>query len=242
MNVIAQPAPLPLTSADLWPARARRSVPGAVSRDVPAGAEVIQDELWRPVFVVESGIFLLATAGGGCGALLSALGAGEVFGHESLSAFLPGREAGGVAPCPVQPPAPRSQPQARALVPSRVLSIPAEGLRRACLRDPVLSAGLAWRLADRSEQLSRRLTVALTQPVAGRVAEALRELARVGARPSALGFSIELPVTQELLASLAGATRESVNRALRTLYAQGRVRRIGRTFVLPPGRDQWPRR
>jgi CRP-like cAMP-binding protein len=237
MNVIAQPAPLSLMSAELWLARARRSVPGAVSRDIPAGAVVIQDERWRPVFVVESGIFLLATAGGGPSTILTALGAGEVFGHESLSTFLPEPEAGGLTPCPVQPPAPRSQPQARALVPSRVLSIPAEGLRRASLRDPALSAGLAWRLADRSEQLSRRLTVALTQPVAARVAEALIELARVGGRPSALGVSIELPVTQELLASLAGATRESVNRALRTLCAQGCVRRIGRTFVLPAGKD-----
>lgn len=241
MTAAAQPAPLPLTSPDAWPERARRSVPGAVSRDVLAGALLIPEEQRPTVTMIESGILLLAAPIDGPVVFLSALGPGEVLGQECLSAFPPRPEAVGVAPACGPAPRPLLQPQARALVSSRVLSLPAEELREACLGDPVLCAGLAWRLADLSSRLGRRLAVALSLPVVARVADALWELARAGGRRTPSGVVIELPVTQDLLGSMAGTTRESVSRALHTLSARGCVRRMGRAFVLPTETDVWPR-
>jgi CRP-like cAMP-binding protein len=49
------------------------------------------------------------------------------------------------------------------------------------------------------------------------------------------GRRLDLPLTQERLAGLTGATRESVNRALAELTAAGRVERTrGRYVVRPP--------
>jgi CRP/FNR family transcriptional regulator, cyclic AMP receptor protein len=238
MHGIAQPAALPLVSIEPWLALARRSVPGAVSRNVAANAVVAQTGQRAAVFLVESGVLvLMAATGAGRCSLVAAVGAGEVFGEESLSAFVSGLSADDVRACSGARPWGPFQPEARALGPARVLSMPAEGLRWACLRDPILAAGLSWRLADAAQRMGRRLAATLSMPVAGRVAGALWELARVGGRRTPIGVRIELPVTQELLGSLAGATRESVNRALRTLASEGCIRRVGRTYVLPPEPD-----
>jgi hypothetical protein len=45
------------------------------------------------------------------------------------------------------------------------------------------------------------------------------------------GLVIDLPLSQDLIASMVGATRESVNRGLRDLAAADRVRREGGAYV-----------
>jgi len=68
-----------------------------------------------------------------------------------------------------------------------------------------------------------------------RLAARLDDLAARFGRPVPGGRCLELPLTQEHLAGLTGATRESVNRALGELAAAGRVERARGRYVVRPG-------
>ena len=46
-------------------------------------------------------------------------------------------------------------------------------------------------------------------------------------------MTISLPLTQDVLASIVGCSRESANRALRRLVAEGTIRRAGGTYIVP---------
>ena len=92
-----------------------------------------------------------------------------------------------------------------------------DGLARWARRAAWLACSVAWdRIAD-------RLTMRLD------------DLAARFGRPVPGGRCLELPLTQEHLAGLTGATRESVNRALAELAATGRVSRAGGRYVVRPG-------
>jgi CRP-like cAMP-binding protein len=67
-----------------------------------------------------------------------------------------------------------------------------------------------------------------------RLAARLEDLAVRFERPVPGGRCLELPLTQEHLAGLTGATRESVNRALGELAATGRVERMRGRYVIRP--------
>jgi len=55
------------------------------------------------------------------------------------------------------------------------------------------------------------------------------------------GISIEVPLTQEQLAAMVGATRETVNRALVGMVADGLVRLEHRRYVVAqPLLDEQP--
>jgi CRP-like cAMP-binding protein len=60
----------------------------------------------------------------------------------------------------------------------------------------------------------------------------LEDLAAAHGRTHPGGVTIRLPLTQDLLASMVGATRESVNRAIADLERLGLVRRSGLRYVL----------
>ena len=72
-------------------------------------------------------------------------------------------------------------------------------------------------------------------PVQDRVAAELRGIAWRHGRRCRDGWRVDVPLTQDLLGSLVGATRESVNRALRHLRHRGVVRRVGRCYVVADG-------
>ena len=99
-------------------------------------------------------------------------------------------------------------------------------------RDPAAARWLAAARASEVRLWQRRLGRTLTQRVPDRLADVLIELAETFGRPWPGGVRIELPLGQELLAGLVGATRESVNRALAELVRQGRVGRAGRSYVV----------
>jgi CRP-like cAMP-binding protein len=212
--------PLPLERSPVIPGRPPwlERVPGATLRTLPAGAVLAPPGRSRPgdLLVVERGAVCVGvTARSGRAALLAILGPGDCFGPAA------GVGAGG--------------PELRSLVPSVVLRAPAAGLRRACAADPTAAGELMGLMARQSEALSRRLELALVASVPERVLRTLRDLAgphgvRRGERP---GVEIVLPLTQEHLAALVGATRESVNRALRALVRQGAVYRRDGRYVLP---------
>jgi CRP-like cAMP-binding protein len=99
--------------------------------------------------------------------------------------------------------------------------------------DGEVASWLLDRLERRTEAAERRLAEALSMPVEERVRSALRELAANRSAPALGGARrIEVPLTQDRIASMTGATRESVNRALRTLRRTGEVTVDGRRSYL----------
>jgi CRP/FNR family transcriptional regulator, cyclic AMP receptor protein len=108
----------------------------------------------------------------------------------------------------------------RALVTSRLSAAGPmdlrDGLARRARRAAWMACSVAW---DR---------------IADRVAIRLEDLAARFGRPVPGGRCLELPLTQEHLAGLTGATRESVNRALGELAAAGRVERARGRYVIRP--------
>jgi CRP/FNR family cyclic AMP-dependent transcriptional regulator len=91
-----------------------------------------------------------------------------------------------------------------------------DGLARRARRAAWLACSVAWdRIADRLASRLDDLAVRFGRPVPG-------------------GRCLELPLTQEHLAGLTGATRESVNRALAELAAAGRVERSRGRYVIRP--------
>jgi CRP/FNR family cyclic AMP-dependent transcriptional regulator len=214
------PRPLPLFDPLLRHARLRL-IPAATSRSVSAGQVLTrQGETSQALHLVETGaVSVSSVSPAGRRAILACLHAGEVFGQEAL---LPGSPSG----------AQRLSPEIRAVVPSRILSVPLSYLFPALSSQPELAWWLAVSLAGCVELLQRRLARTLTQTVRERVLGALQDLGGASEQPIGCDTRIEVPVTQEALASMVGATRESVNRAVRALVAEGRVRRTGRFYRL----------
>jgi CRP-like cAMP-binding protein len=82
--------------------------------------------------------------------------------------------------------------------------------------------------------------------VTARVSSRLRDLAESHGVRAADGVRINVPLTQDELARMVGASREAVNRTLTGLAARGLVRSRDRTVViadpaaLPTDRDAAP--
>jgi len=94
-------------------------------------------------------------------------------------------------------------------------------------------------LVGEVRMLNERLLEALYLPVERRVLRRLRELSELAGEDG--GEPVEIPLTQEELAELAGTTRATINRILREEEKRGTVAlRRGRTVVLD--REQIARR
>jgi CRP/FNR family transcriptional regulator, cyclic AMP receptor protein len=108
-----------------------------------------------------------------------------------------------------------------------VSAVTLRAVRPTCLHavDPAEVAELLAGRARRRETLACDLA---WRGVEERVMRRLEDLAARFGRPVPAGVSIWLPLTQEDLASLAGTSRESANRALRRLVRDGRVSAAGR--------------
>lgn len=90
---------------------------------------------------------------------------------------------------------------------------------------PLRDAGRA--LATRSRGFTTVATLLATATVTERVRWVLADAAARFGRPGPEGRIVGLRMSQELIAALAGTTRESANRALRSLEREGVVRRAG---------------
>jgi CRP/FNR family transcriptional regulator len=103
---------------------------------------------------------------------------------------------------------------------------------------PVEASAAADLLAARARRAAALACDLAWLDAAARVERRLRDLAERFGRPALGGTLLMLPLTQEDLGGLAGTTRESANRALRSLEARGRVRVVGRgrylVRALPP--------
>jgi CRP-like cAMP-binding protein len=78
----------------------------------------------------------------------------------------------------------------------------------------------------------RELVTLASEDSFGRIASRLERLAERNGEAGEEGASIELPMTQEELAGWAGASRESVARALRQMRRLGWVKTSRRTITI----------
>jgi CRP/FNR family transcriptional regulator, cyclic AMP receptor protein len=124
--------------------------------------------------------------------------------------------------------------QARALEPSEVIAIPYQGLREVYESRPDLLWGVAEMLTQRLRVLDDALADTVFLDVTGRTAKRLLELAG-----DAEEFS--LPITQEELAGMVGASRERVNKAIASFIRLGWIEQHERRYRITD-REQLQRR
>ena len=167
------------------------------------------------LYIIEEGkIKLGSSSGDGRENLLAILGPGEMFGE--LSLFDPG---------------PRSL-SASAVSDSVLYELEHSSLVRVIEERPVVAKHLLTALARRLRRTNEALADLVFSDVPGRVAKALLDLStRFGERVDE-GIRVAHDLTQEELAQLVGASRETVNKALADFAGRGWVRREGRAVVL----------
>ena len=117
---------------------------------------------------------------------------------------------------------PRSA-EARALEPSEVLAIPYAPLRAIYAEQPELLWNVVEMLANRLRNTDEQLADSVFLDVTGRTAKRLLELAG-----EADEFS--LPITQEELAGMVGASRERVNKAIASFVRLGWIEQSERRY------------
>jgi CRP-like cAMP-binding protein len=113
--------------------------------------------------------------------------------------------------------------EARALEPSEVLAIPYDTIRAAYEARPELLWSVVSLLAERIATMDGVLADAVFLDVTGRTAKRLLELAG-----EADDFT--LPVTQEELAGMVGASRERVNKAIAQFVRLGWIEQNERHY------------
>jgi CRP/FNR family transcriptional regulator, cyclic AMP receptor protein len=119
---------------------------------------------------------------------------------------------------------PRSA-EARALESSQVLAIPFEPVRSVFEADPQLLWGVVRLLVGRLRTTDEALADSVFLDVTGRTAKRLLELA--GGAEEFL-----LPVTQEELAGMVGASRERVNKAIASFIRLGWIEQHDRRYKI----------
>jgi CRP-like cAMP-binding protein len=113
---------------------------------------------------------------------------------------------------------------AQAITPGSLFVIAAETLARHAAATPALYVAIARSLARRALAVQRKLEAVSRATVEARVAGALLELAQSAGAAVADGVRLELPLSQDDLAALAGTTRESCSAAVASLARRGLVR------------------
>jgi CRP-like cAMP-binding protein len=184
--------------------------------EVPRGEAIFHegDPGDRLYVIVEGKIKLGRASGDGRENLLAVLGPGEMFGE--LSLFDPGqRNATGTA------------------VADSVLIGMGSGDLDAWLRGrPEVARHLLRALARRLRRTNEALADLVFSDVPGRVAKALLDLSERFGRPTDDGLRVAHDLTQEELAQLVGASRETVNKALADFASRGWLRLEARAVVL----------
>jgi CRP-like cAMP-binding protein len=115
--------------------------------------------------------------------------------------------------------------QARALEQSVIVEVPYRLISELYDRHPTLLHRVVGLLAQRLRTVDEALTDAMFLDVPGRTAKRLLEL-------SGGQDSFELPITQEELAGMVGASRERVNKALSSFSRLGWVRVEQGTYTI----------
>jgi CRP/FNR family cyclic AMP-dependent transcriptional regulator len=156
-----------------------------------------------------------------------AIGRRSADGRESLVALMePGDLFGEMA---LFDDGPRSA-SARALEPSELLRIPYAPVKAAIDRNPAMLWDVVTLLAGRLRATDSALADAVFLDVTGRTAKRLLEQAGDA-------DEFQLPITQEELAGLVGASRERVNKAIAAFVRLGWIEQFDRRYrILERGR------
>lgn len=99
-------------------------------------------------------------------------------------------------------------------------------------RNPVVVDGLLATLAQRIRRLTDEVADLTFLDLHARLAKKLLELAEAHGRPVEGAIAIEIPLTQEELASMIGATRPRVNKLLGLYEDRGAIARRGRHILI----------
>jgi CRP/FNR family cyclic AMP-dependent transcriptional regulator len=160
------------------------------------------------LYVVEDGrIAIVSKSDDGRESVFALMERGELFGEMGLLDGL-GRSA-----------------EARALEPSRITEIPFPPVRAAFEARPELLWGVVALLAGRLRSMDAQLADSVFLDVTGRTAKRLLELA--GDQDEFL-----LPITQEELAGMVGASRERVNKAIASFVRLGWIDQSDRRYQI----------
>jgi CRP-like cAMP-binding protein len=188
---------------------------GGMTRRLPHGAVITrQGALVGSLFLVTAGaVRLSAVTAAGREVVVAMLCRGDVFGEAAL--------LGGA-----------SRVRAQAVGPTAVLALPIDSLHSLLACQPATAEQLLRMIASRLHRTSAALEDALASDVPGRVAGRLRELAAYHGEPGPSGVRLRVPLTQDELARMVGASRESVNRTVGALSARGLIRNQGRSIVI----------
>jgi CRP-like cAMP-binding protein len=164
--------------------------------------------------VVDGKIKLGRTSPDGRENLLAILGPGQMFGE--LSFFDPG---------------PRSA-TATAVTDVALKSLGHEALNPVLVAHPDVAQALLNQLAGRLRRTNEVVGDLVFSDVPGRVAKALLDLASRFGRRADDGIHVNHDLTQEELAQLVGASRETVNKALADFASRGWLRLEPRSVVI----------
>jgi len=146
--------------------------------------------------------------------LLAILGPGEMFGE--LSLFDPG---------------PRTA-TATAVAETQLVGLTNDALHSYLSDHPKVALTLLAALARRLRRTNESVADLVFTDVPGRVAKALLELSGRFGRPVEEGVMVAHDLTQEELAQLVGASRETVNKALADFATRGWIKLEARAVLL----------
>jgi len=99
-------------------------------------------------------------------------------------------------------------------------------------RYPALNSRLLRIIASRVRSTTRKAEAMAFQDVQGRLAYEMLDLAEMCGGQVTEGISIDVPLNQNDLASMVGATRESVNKALATFRSKNLIKMSGSNIVI----------
>ncbi len=168
----------------------------------------------RLYVVLEGKIKLTRAASDGRENLLSVLGPGEMFGELSLF-----------------DPRPRTA-SAVAITDARLAALAHADLLSWLTGRPDVALHLLRALAQRLRRANDVMADLVFTDVPGRVAKALLDLADRFGEPQGDGLQVHHDLTQEELAQLVGASRETVNKALADFAARGWLQLSAKSVLL----------
>ncbi len=168
----------------------------------------------RMYVIVDGKVKLGQTSVDGRESLLAVLGPGEMFGE--LSLFDPGQRTS----------------TATALTDAVVLGLGNDQLRPWLAGRPEVATALLQALARRLRRTNEAMADLVFSDVPGRVAKALMDLGEKFGTITPEGLMVTHDMTQEELAQLVGASRETVNKALADFAQRGWIRLESRQVLI----------
>jgi CRP/FNR family transcriptional regulator, cyclic AMP receptor protein len=167
------------------------------------------------LYIILSGkIKLTKAAPDGRENLLSVHGPGEMFGELSLF-----------------DPVPRTS-SATAITTAELAGLAHDDMRTFLATRPGVAIHLLQALAQRLRRINEVKADLVFTDVPGRVAKALLDLAERFGVPTPEGMQVNHDLTQEELAQLVGASRETVNKALADFAARGWIQLAAKSVLI----------